>query len=380
MGMYIHIPFCIKKCNYCDFLSAPATPEIREQYVRALCRELEQSAEDLDSKETVTIFFGGGTPSVLSLSQTERIWNTIQKNYHIAADAEITTEGNPGTLDKTKLREYRDMGFNRLSLGLQSADNNELKVLGRIHTYEDFCREFEAARAAGFSNINVDLMCGIPDQTMDSWRDTLHLAAGHNPEHISAYSLIFEEGTPLFDMFHAGELSGRLADEDTERQMYYETAYILKEYGYNRYEISNYAKEGYICRHNLAYWERGNYAGFGIGAASLIDNTRYRNTDILRRYLEESGKLREDTQILTQKDCMEEFMFLGLRKTAGVSRTEFYENFQRQIESVYGDVIKKMEKQGLLVCEKDRIFLTELGLDVSNVVMAEFLLEEDEKR
>lgn len=377
MGMYIHIPFCVKKCNYCDFLSGPSTDAVREKYVESLCRELEKSAEGLSAKEVVTIFFGGGTPSVLTPLQTEKIFETIRRNYQIASLAEITTEANPGTLDEERLKAYKEIGFNRLSMGLQSAKNEELKVLGRIHTYEEFRKEYEAARKAGFSNINVDLMSSVPDQTPDSWYETLHCVAGMKPEHISAYSLILEEGTVLHEWYEAGKLKGRLVDEETDRIMYHETKRILEGYGYERYEISNYAREGYICRHNLAYWERGNYAGFGIGAASLIDNVRYHNTNDLQRYLdkpEDMEKIREDIEKLSKKDCMEEFMFLGLRKTAGVRRSEFYRNFQEDIQQVYGGVLKEMQQEKLLVCEEDRIYLTELGNDVSNVVMAKFLL------
>lgn len=377
MGMYVHIPFCVKKCNYCDFLSGPSTDEVREKYVECLCREIEKSAGILSEKEVVTIFFGGGTPSVLIPFQTEKILETIRRSYRVAKNAEITTEANPGTLDAWKLMAYREMGFNRLSLGLQSANNAELKALGRIHTYEEFCKEYEEARNVGFSNINVDLMSSIPDQTPDSWYETLHRVAGLNPEHISAYSLILEKGTLLNDMYESGKLDGRLVDEETDRRMYHETARILAEYGFERYEISNYAREGYACRHNISYWERGNYAGFGIGAASLIDNVRYHNTGDLLKYLDKSGDVKgiyEDIEKLGKKDCMEEFMFLGLRKTAGVSREEFYQNFQEDIENIYGEILEELERDKLLVCGKECIYLTEYGLDVSNVVMAKFLL------
>lgn len=380
MGMYIHIPFCVKKCNYCDFLSGPFVESDREEYVNALCRQLQAEAQCYAGKKVDTIFLGGGTPSVLDVSQTGRIMDTVHKYYDVEEDAEVTTEANPGTLNPEKLKGYRQMGFNRLSIGLQSASDSELKVLGRIHTVSDFSREFESARNCGFTNINVDLMSSIPDQTPKSYYETLNFVASLMPEHISSYSLILEEGTPLNSLYEAGKLDGRLVDEDTDREMYHETRRILEEYGYQRYEISNYAKEGFSCRHNLRYWERGNYCGFGIGAASLMDGKRYRIITNRSRYLENSEKtdiIREEEQILSRKDGMEEFMFLGLRKILGVSRTVFFQCFQRSMEQVYGKVLQKLEKEGLIVCEGDGVRLSERGIDVSNVVLAEFLLEDE---
>lgn len=379
MGMYIHIPFCVKKCNYCDFMSGPATESIKDAYVNALCKQLEAEADNFKAKKVRTIFFGGGTPTTLSISKTDRILDSIHKNYHMELDMEVTTEANPGTLNEEKLKAYQKMGFNRLSIGLQSANNAELNVLGRIHTYEDFCKEYDLARECGFLNINVDLMSAIPDQTEESYYETLSKVVRLSPEHISAYSLILEEGTPLNEMYEAGKLDNRLVDEDADRRMYHKTREILELYGYSRYEISNYAKKGYECKHNLAYWERGNYAGFGVGAASLIDNKRYRIVSNIKDYIANSKNatlIQEEIQNLTKKDCMEEFMFLGLRKMQGVSESEFANIFSTDIYQVYGDVIKKNVSAGLLNCSENRIFLTERGIDVSNTVMAEFLLDE----
>lgn len=377
MGMYIHIPFCVKKCIYCDFLSGPSDDDTRERYVQALIKELEASSKEFSGKSVRSIFFGGGTPSVLKPEQTGRIMEAVFKNYMVERDAEITTEANPGTLDYDRLKNYLSMGFNRLSIGVQSFNNHELEVLGRIHSYEDFLREYEDAVSVGFKNINIDLMSGIPDQTLSSWLMTLKTAAELMPQHISAYSLIIEEGTPLYSMYKSGRLKGRLADEDEEREMYHKTAEILGNYGYKRYEISNYSFPGHECRHNLSYWERINYAGLGVGASSLIDNVRYKNTTDVEKYIRDSSSaadIRVESENLSEKDCMEEFMFLGLRKTDGISIDEFFGNFGKNIYDVYNDVIAKMVKQRLLEERDGRIFLTDRGLDVSNAVMAEFLL------
>jgi oxygen-independent coproporphyrinogen-3 oxidase len=341
---------------------------------------MQEASQEFSKKQVMTVFLGGGTPSILSVKQTEQIMDTLYRYYDVAEAAEITTEANPGTLDAEKLRAYHAMGMNRLSMGLQSALDQELQALGRIHTYADFCREYEEAQKAGFTNINVDLMSGVIDQTPSSWYQTLERVAKLSPAHISAYSLIIEEKTPLHELYRQGKLEGRLVDEDTDRKMYHETEKLLSQYGYHRYEISNYAKQGYECRHNLTYWERGNYAGFGIGAASLIDNVRYKNTDDLKKYIKFCTKpeeIREDRQALSTKECMEEFMFLGLRKTAGVSRNDFFEVFHRDMKDIYGTVIDRLKEQNLLMERQDRICLTQLGLDVCNVAMAEFLLDEE---
>lgn len=379
LGMYIHIPFCVKKCFYCDFISAPSDDETIDKYVRALIRELEMSATDYKDRTVATIFFGGGTPSILSVKQLKTIIDTIYNNYNVAKNAEITIEANPGTINYDKLAAYREMSFNRISMGLQSVNNNELKVLGRIHTFEQFLEEYGYAKRAGFENINIDLMSAIPDQSYNSYMECLKTVIDLKPQHISAYSLIIEENTPFYNWYNEGEFVGRIVDEETDRQMYHATRRILADAGYERYEISNYAKYDYECRHNLTYWERGDYAGFGVAAASLIDNVRYTNITNVAKYIDSSlGEnmlelIRDNMEKLTENDCMEEYMFLGLRKMKGISVQEFFESFGTNIDDIYGKVIEQQIKKGLLIREDNRIYLSETGIDVSNQVMAEFL-------
>lgn len=368
--LYIHIPFCVRKCAYCDFLSASGSEEAKASYTEALLREIE--AVKTEKREVSSIFVGGGTPSALSPSLMGDIFEKIHKSFSVAPDAEITIEANPGTLSKEKLFLYRNVGINRLSLGLQSPEAAELKSLGRIHTYEEFLESFSLAREAGFQNINVDLMCALPDQTYEGWIRNLRKVAALHPEHISAYSLIIEEGTP----FAKRKLN--LPDEDTEYRMYEDTAGILAEYGYEQYEISNYAKKDRACQHNVGYWTRKEYLGLGLGAASLWGNQRFSNTSDFSAYLKDSGspeKIRENRETLSLEDEMSEFMFLGLRMTEGVSKAEFLEGFGTPIESVYGNVLDKYKSVGLLEEKEGRIFLTRAGIHVSNGVMAEFLLE-----
>lgn len=368
--IYIHIPFCVKKCDYCDFLSGPSGPEEQSDYVQALLREIDAVKEG-KGRSVSSIFIGGGTPSVLDAGFIGEILNRIRNKFQIQNDAEITIEANPGTADYGKLQAYRDYDINRLSIGLQSPDDRELKILGRIHNYEQFLETYKKARKAGFDNINVDLMSAIPDQTYKGWEKNLRTVAELEPEHISAYSLIIEEGTP----FAARQLN--LPDEDTEYNMYEATARILKEYGYKQYEISNYAKRGMACRHNVGYWTRQDYLGFGLGASSLYGKERFSNTADRKKYLENSFSpelIREREPILSREDEMAEFMFLGLRMTEGVARTDFEQIFGCCIEQIYGDVLKKYESMGLLQEKNGRIFLSRAGIHVSNSVMADFLL------
>ena len=370
LELYVHIPFCVKKCAYCDFLSGPAGEKEQEAYVQALLEEIRHTEEGRD-QEVVSIFLGGGTPSLLKPQWVEEILLELGKSFHISSQAEITIESNPGTLTWEKLRSYQTAGINRISLGLQSVDADALRTLGRIHSYEEFLQSFSMAREAGFSNINVDLMCAIPGQTYEDWVRNLRTVAALGPEHISAYSLILEEGTPFYEQ----ELD--LPDEDTEYRMYEETAGILKEYGYHQYEISNYAREGYSCRHNVGYWRRREYLGLGLGASSLYEETRYKNTSDMEEYKRKSHcpkALRQEKESLTLREQMDEFMFLGLRMAAGICRSDFRNTFGKTVEMVYGDVIQTLEKQELLKCEEDRIFLTARGVDISNYVFEQFLL------
>ena len=373
LELYIHIPFCVRKCSYCDFLSAPATEQTREAYMAALFAEIGGRAKDYSDRTVTSIFIGGGTPSLLSGEQIGQLMDRIREQFAMAQDAEITMEVNPGTASAEKLRNFYTAGINRLSIGMQSAQAEELKNLGRIHDFEGFCQVYREAVEAGFTNINVDIMSGLPGQTLASYRDTLEkvLHLEPMPQHISAYSLIVEPGTPF------AEQKLDLPDEDTEREMYARTAEILAEYGFFQYEISNYAKPGFACRHNIGYWKRTDYLGFGPSAASLFGNRRWTNTADRSLYLKACGaleKIREDEEILSRQDAMEEFMFLGLRMTQGISTAEFEEQFGKEIHAVYGGVLKKYEAMHLLQEHSGRLALTRDGISVSNVILADFLL------
>ncbi len=368
--IYIHIPFCVKKCDYCDFLSGPSGQKEQADYVQALLREIDAVKEG-QGRSVSSIFIGGGTPSVLDESFIGEILDKIREKFQMQDDAEITIEVNPGTADGRKLQAYKKYGINRLSLGLQSPDDRELKILGRIHNYAQFLETYKEARATGFDNINIDLMSAIPDQTCEGWQKNLRTAAELEPEHISAYSLIVEEGTP----FAARKLN--LPDEDTEYNMYEVTTQILKEYGFEQYEISNYARKGQECRHNVGYWTRQDYLGFGLGAASLYGKERFSNTTDPKKYSKNSScpeLIREKEPTLTREDEMAEFMFLGLRMTNGIAKADFCRNFDCTIESVYGKVLEKYEAMDLLREKDGRIFLSRQGIHVSNVIMSEFLL------
>ena len=378
LELYLHIPFCVSKCKYCDFLSAPSGEEQRQIYVERLCRRIRYWSDVIHNYgyEIVSIFVGGGTPSILTEAQITQVFEAVHESFPIREDAEITLEMNPGTDVKDKLPVYRELGINRLSMGLQSADNEELKCLGRIHTYEDFRQVYQWVREAGFTNINVDLMSAIPGQTRESYEDTLRKVADLEPEHISAYSLIIEEGTPFYERYGEGRHAEELPDEDIERQMYVRTGEILEDYGYHRYEISNYAKDGYECRHNLGYWDRKEYLGIGAGASSLMDHIRWKEPDHIGPSTGLVLEEREDFTRLRRKDEMEEFMFLGLRKINGVSEYDFYKSFRVSMDEIYKESIENLIKEGLLVREEDRIRLTDRGIDLSNYALSQFLLGE----
>ena len=379
LELYLHIPFCVKKCNYCDFLSAPAEEETRAAYADALLEEI-RGFDEPEDYEVVTVFFGGGTPSVLPGQEIFRIMEALREKFSFRKGAEITLEANPGTVDKEKLSCYKKAGINRLSFGLQSADAEELKKLGRIHTWEKFLESFQLAREAGFSNINVDLMSALPGQTKESWEKTLRQVLALQPEHISAYSLIIEEGTPFYQLYEkdverrdAGEEPELLPSEEEERAMYEATGRILKEQGYLHYEISNYAKPGRECRHNLGYWQRRDYLGFGLGASTLLNPVRYKNTEDLEAYL--GGDFsKKEFFVLTKDNQIEETMFLGLRVLEGVSKEKFREQFSCELRVVYRKELEKLEQEGLLEEEGDFVRLTSRGIDLSNPVLAEFLL------
>lgn len=386
MGIYVHIPFCVRKCVYCDFLSAPADDATKKAYMKALIKEIEYfakaNAKEVEKRTVKTIFFGGGTPTVVEPEDITKVLDIIRKNFLVEAGAEITIECNPGTLDEKKASEYVKAGINRISFGLQSPDDKLLKMLGRIHTFAQFDESVRIARAAGISNINIDVMSALPGQSLAGYIEGLKKVLEYEPEHISAYSLIVEEGTPLCENLKSFP---KLPEEDEEREMYYETDKLLKAYGYERYEISNYAKVEKECRHNLSYWDRVDYMGFGLGAASLFSGKRMNNISDIEEYIRRAGceDVYEEVTVLSKEDSMEEFMFLGLRKICGVSLKDFKQSFGVNMLDVYGDIIRKNVKAGLLeyvnCCDEkegtvEGIRLTSKGIDVSNMVLADFLL------
>lgn len=383
LELYIHIPFCIKKCAYCDFLSAPAGEGVKQVYTDALLKEIKGYENGLsDAYEVISVFIGGGTPSVLTGSQIVQIVQALHRSFRFREGAEVTIEANPGTMTMEKLSAWRRAGINRLSIGLQSVEDEELKQLGRIHTWGEFLESYQMARACGFQNINIDLISAIPGQTVKSWEKTLHTVAKLRPEHISAYSLIIEEGTPFYERYGQYAQDAwegkwpKLPDEEAERLIYERTAKVLKVYGYARYEISNYARAGYACRHNLGYWDRTQYLGIGLGASSLMGHTRYHNITDREAYISRIHQgldIREEITSLSQAEEIEEYMFLGLRKMTGVSQERFEKLFGHRMGAVYGTELRGLAEKGLLEIDGDTVRLTERGIDLSNRVLAEFL-------
>ncbi len=386
LGVYVHFPFCVRKCYYCDFLSGPASLRTMKAYTKGVAEEIRMTAEAYGRLEVTSIFLGGGTPSIVPPEDTAEVMDALHQYFQVSEDAEITIECNPGTVTAEKLAAYQRAGINRLSFGLQSANEKELKLLGRIHTFDAFLESYQMAREAGFANINIDLMSALPGQTMESWKYTLERAAQLQPEHISAYSLILEPGTPFYERY--GEREELLPDEDTDRAMYAWTKTYLEQQGYHRYEISNYARAGYESRHNNYYWTGVDYIGFGVGAASKFRGTRSENTEEVQYYiqnLELQGTVLRDikkhVRVLTDRELQEEFAFLGLRRMEGISKKEFQRQFGISYDSVYGNVTARLLEAGLLQSrevpgEGIRYSLTERGIDISNVVLAEFLQEE----
>lgn len=404
LELYLHIPFCVKKCDYCDFLSAPADEKTQNHYMGALLKEIRYYARQCQDYEVTTIYIGGGTPSWLQESYMELIMKQIQVSYQLCPEAEITIECNPGTLNKEKLFAYKKVGINRLSIGLQSTMNDELQELGRIHTYEQFLHNYEVARQCGFTNMNIDLMSALPYQSVEKYMTSLKRVIALKPEHISAYTLIIEKGTPFYDKYkfdvvkrEAGMPTEQLPSEETEYQIYKCTQKELEKAGYHHYEISNYAKTGYECRHNIGYWKRADYLGFGLGAASMINNVRYTNETDIYAYMKATEQLHKITlekehavgekitiagtnlhsmiEPIDRKAQMEEYMFLGLRMTDGITRTGFADMFGVQIEAIYYEVIQKLKNEKLIMQKAGRISLTDKGSDISNYVLAEFLMD-----
>ena len=382
LGIYVHIPFCAKKCNYCDFYSLTSGEDEKKSYIEALKREIKEVSKKVSTDyEVYTIYFGGGTPSIIKADYIKEILDVIRTHFKLYIDdfyPEITIECNPKTVDTEKLSIYREGGINRISLGLQSTDNDELKLLGRIHTYEDFLESYEMVRKSGFKNVNIDLMSAIPNQKIKTYEKSLNEIIRLNPEHISSYSLIIEEGTPFFKKYSENAPHFKdLPSEDEDREMYVLTYEKLGKAGYERYEISNYAKPGFCSRHNTSYWDRVPYLGFGAGASSFFEDERYKNRANLKDYIEKAGKedIREEITKLSLNDAMSEFMFLGLRKTVGVSKSEFKKNFTFSVENIFGKSIEKHVKNKLLLDDGEFLRLSDRGLDISNYVINYFLLD-----
>ena len=398
LELYIHIPFCMKKCAYCDFLSFPCDEKTQVAYADALIREIEYYGPKMKNYVVSTIFVGGGTPTWLNEEKMAEIFDAITTYFQVSNEAEITMECNPGTVTPAKLNLYKKIGVNRLSIGLQSADDTELQLLGRIHTFEKFLKTYEMARNAGFKNINVDLMSGIPYQTAEKFLHTLQKVVRLKPEHISVYSLIIEKGTPFYDTYQsdlelqeAGKPTQMLPTEDEVYRIIKLTQQYLTKTGYEQYEISNFAQPGFECTHNIGYWTRENYLGLGIGAASLLDNIRYTNISEMETYIEKTKQiqllsfeqpqgnatvgtnLHAETFAVSRKAQMEEFMFLGLRMNRGVTRQQFQDTFGVQIEGIYKDALEHLKAEGLLEIRAGQITLTEKGQDLSNYALAQFL-------
>ncbi len=374
MELYVHIPFCEKKCNYCDFLSGPCDDSVKAMYVDALIKEInDRAARSGRREELETIYFGGGTPSILDPRQIGAIYSAISDCFFIKNDAEITIEVNPKS-GRDKLHYLHDLGFNRLSIGMQSIHKSELELLGRIHTFDEFMECFIDARDAGFKNINVDVMTAIPGQTEQMLASTLDQVIKLDPEHISAYSLIVEKGTPFYEQF--GDIEGPVVGEETERKLYWMTVDMLKTRGYKHYEISNFAKPGYESRHNTGYWKRVNYLGVGLGASSCLaegkNEYRCRNTTDIEQYINDPLAIEERSE-LTKDDMIQETMYLGLRMMDGVDTDAFARRFGTTVRSLYNDEIDDLLSQGLIYEGGSSLSLTDLGIDYGNHVFAKFL-------
>lgn len=366
-GVYVHIPFCQRKCKYCDFTSFDKCDEtIKEKYIEVLLQEIEQCGIQ---KQVSTIYFGGGTPSVLPAEEIEKILAKIKQKFEVSQNAEITIEVNPGTVDSQKLQKYKEIGINRLSIGLQSTQNRLLEMLGRIHQYEDFSKVYKQARECGFDNINVDLMLGLPTQRVEELKQSLKEVISLNPEHISLYSLILEEGTELEKLVSQKKLE--MIPEELERQMYWETKKILEQNGYCHYEISNFAKPNFQSRHNLDCWNQEEYIGFGVSAHSYVDKKRFSNVDTVEEYLKKRPQIFQEQQ--TFEGQAKEYMMLGLRKIQGISISKFEQKFQIHPLFYFRFEISKLEEKGLLEVDLDEIRLTKKGLDLANLVFEEFV-------
>lgn len=375
LGIYVHIPFCKQKCYYCDFVSYANQEAKIEPYIEALKKEIEERSKK-EIGEITTIYIGGGTPSFIEANQIEEIINTIKQYYKVRKEAEITIEVNPGTVDETKLEVYQKVGINRLSIGLQSTKNHLLKEIGRIHTYEEFLNCYQLARKVGFENINVDLMLGLPNQTLQEVEESLQEVISLNPEHISFYSLILEENTKMEKMIEEKLLT--LPSEELERKMYWKAKRRLEKNGYLHYEISNFAMQGYQSKHNTNCWKQKEYLGFGVAAHSYQDNKRYCNTNSIEEYcknIEERDFKENQTicEIQTKEEKRKEYMLLGLRMIEGIDIQEFKNKFIENPLYLFHQELKKLVKEELVEVDLNQIKLTNKGLDFANMVWEEFI-------
>ncbi|OOM75066.1 oxygen-independent coproporphyrinogen-III oxidase-like protein YqeR [Clostridium puniceum] len=371
ISLYIHIPFCKQKCLYCDFPSYSGKEKFMDEYIDALNKEILEKAEKYSIS---SIFIGGGTPSYLQDLSLKNLLITLNK-LNLKENIEFTMECNPGTLNRDKLEIMKKYNVNRISLGLQTTKNSILKEIGRIHTYEEFKNNYFLAREIGFDNINIDLMFGLPNQKLEDWKESLVEIAKLEPEHISAYSLIIEEGTHFYNLHEQNKLN--LPEEDNERLMYLSTKQILEKRGYHQYEISNFAKLGNECFHNKVYWNCNEYLGLGVSASSFIDKKRTKNLDDIQEYIEKINNYEsiiEETHVNDVKDDMEEFVFMGLRMIKGININEFKKRFNKDINEVYGDIIEKNIKKELLIYNSEKLFLSQKGIEISNYVMSDFII------
>ncbi len=384
LGIYVHIPFCKQKCKYCDFVSFSNKEELIEEYIKCLCTEIKEVGESIKSdiknkKEDVeikTIYIGGGTPSFIDEKHIEEIMRFIYKNYSIKDNTEITIEINPGTVDRKKLQNYKELGINRLSIGVQSTNNELLKMLGRIHTYEEFKNTYNLAREIGFKNINIDFIIGLPNQTIDDIEQIITEIKELKPEHVSVYSLILEEGTEITKLVNSKKLY--IPTDELERDMYWKVKRGLEELRYIHYEISNFSKPNMESKHNIDCWEQKEYMGFGVAAHSYIDGVRFSNTENIEEYINnyENNK-QENNFILHEKQDkdakMREYMILGLRKIDGIDCGKFEAKFSEDIFSIFGSEIEKLLKEELIEIDGGIIRLSDKGIDLANMVWEEFI-------
>ncbi len=368
IGIYVHIPFCKQKCYYCDFLSFAKCNSKIDAYIRALIAEIEKNKNE--DVQVSTIYIGGGTPSIICEDYIEQIIETLKNNFNILKNAEITIEVNPGTVNEEKLQKYKNIGINRLSIGLQSTNDRILKEIGRIHNYEQFVKNYKLARKIGFNNINVDLMLALPNQTIQNLKESIEKIVELNPEHISVYSLILEENTVLEKLVKNGDL--KLPSDDTERDMYWYVKNKLEEVGYKHYEISNFAKPNYESKHNVNCWKQMEYLGFGLGAHSYYEDKRYSNTSILDEYIKGENHV-QIHEIQNLEDKQKEYMMLGLRKIDGVKISEFKNKFVQNPIYIFRKELEKLEQEGLISIDLDEIKLTNKGIDLANLVWEEFV-------